>query len=684
MIPKIKERGYDTHILNLIDPMYSMGYNPLSLIIQEYKLGSEDTAQQLCASLGYNIFSKNEGEKDPYFTDQARNVFIAAVMADIKDNIELDREQNKRWKYEHEKREDERERAYFKKLYQDDYETYVIKTAVDDILSEAGDIENAGILVELKLRAAAASNSLSEDLMQLLDDLTEEMIEKARTFELKKSSFLRKRFYPSDENEKKINIYSIIKMCNFLASQKRGQNRTALDEYFEKRPEDDFSRIMYGSVITASENTKGTVMSVFRGGISIFGFESIAKMTAESTVDFMDIGFGEKPVAIFITLPDYDSSNWFIATVFINQLYFILAKCATAMPGGKLVRRVMFILDEFGNLPPIDNCENILTVCLGRNITFTLAIQDMAQLEQKYQNAAKIIKGNCGNWIYIMAGHEDTANEFSGKLGPETITTLNRTGKKLALTKELTEMSEDKPLLTGAELMRLKMGETVVVRILYRESKGTEPEIRIRANPIANMGKYSMKYAYEFLGDIFPQDQMLYISDRLLSMRENIPYLREMKINVANVGIDRTDHIDLNERSRSGGQYIEFQTYLTSPFVPFEEDVRSENNFVKLNTVLQLLNISEVELPMYLQAGLLTEDDEGQFQITLPEYVITNESLIEYAHQLWKCRSAEIQAKGYAIMDLVVPLKEKPLTAEEIMLMAEYEHEILSAVRMQI
>lgn len=82
-------------------------------------------------------------------------------------------------------------------------------------------------------------------------------------------------------------------MCNYLVSQPRGQNRTALDEYFDNRPEDDFSRIMYGSVITASENTKGTIMSVFRGGVSIFGYDSIAKMTSESTMDFMDVGFGE-------------------------------------------------------------------------------------------------------------------------------------------------------------------------------------------------------------------------------------------------------------------------------------------------------------------------------------------------------------------------------------------------------
>ena len=145
----------------------------------------------------------------------------------------------------------------------------VLKEAIDKIISNEGDISDIGILVELQYQNSAGV--LDGDLMQVISELTEDLIKETRQFKYKESTFQKKRFYPSTENEKKINIYSIIKMCNYLVSQPRGQNRTALDEYFDNRPEDDFSRIMYGSVITASENTKGTIMSVFRGGVSIFG-----------------------------------------------------------------------------------------------------------------------------------------------------------------------------------------------------------------------------------------------------------------------------------------------------------------------------------------------------------------------------------------------------------------------------
>ena len=688
MIPVLRRRGYETHILNLIDPEYSMGYNPLTLIVQEYKDGNEDTAQQLAASLGYNVFANNEGDKDRYFTDQARNVFVAAVMADIKDNIELDREQNKRWKHEHDKNELLREREYHRNLYGDEYVTYLLKKAIDQIISKEGDISDIGILVELQYQAE--SKVLDPEIN--IQDITESDIEKSRhNFKYKKSNFKKKRFYPSTENEKKINIYSIIKMCNYLVSQPRGQNRTALDEYFDNRPEDDFSRIMYGSVITASENTKGTIMSVFRGGVSIFGYDSIAKMTSESTMDFMDVGFGEKPVAVFIALPDYDSSNWFIATVFINQMYFILAKLATSMPGGKLLRRVMFILDEFGNLPALDNFENIITVCLGRNMTFTLAVQSLAQVNVKYRESADTITGNCGNWIYIMTGDNDTADEISKKLGPETITTVNRTGKKLSISKELTEMSDEKPLLTAAELMLLEMGETVVLRPMYREAKGTKEKIAVKAHPIANMGEYRMKYAYQFLGDVFPQDQLLYQSDRLAQMRSKVTYLKDMKIKIVSGYVETTSHIDLQERSRSGEKYMKFLQFKNAPSVPIVSAApdgqvaeREEADYIRLKSALSLLNLSPQEMILYLEAGKCYEDDEGIVQVQNPEYVLINSSLIEYAHTLWGCNSRRIQEKGFDLLDLVLPLSEKPVTEEELYLKDLIEQEILNAGRREV
>lgn len=224
-------------------------------------------------------------------------------------------------------------------------------------------------------------------------------------------------------------------------------------------------------------------------------------MTAESSVNLEDIGFGEKPIAVFLSIPDYDRSNHFIASVFIRQLYFVLAKKATESISGKCTREVIFLLDEFGNIPAIESMANIITVCLGRNIRFNLIIQSYSQLDQLYGDDSQTIIGNCGNKIYIKTDDLGTAKDFSELLGNRTAINTNRSGKVLSMEKTVTEMYEERPLLTLNELMRLRQGECVVKRSMKQSDlHGTT----ITAYPIFNTGKTAFKYRFEYLTKTFP------------------------------------------------------------------------------------------------------------------------------------------------------------------------------------
>lgn len=669
-IPKLQERGYKCYVLNLIDPELSMGYNPLTTIISEYKDGNEDIAQQLCSSLGYNIFAPQEGEKDPYFTDQARNVFIAAVMADIEDNIKKDQEENLRYKHEHDKREKERETLYYKELYAEDYVVFRIRQAVDAVLeTEPRLTDSAAALIE-ELRY----QNHEEQVQKAIQVLDQAKLEAVRTFQYKPTQFKRRPFYPGHENEDKINIYSIIKMCNALASVKTGGGKTALDLYFDNRPENDFAKITYGAIITASANTKGTIMSVFRSKVAVFGFESIAKMTAKSSLDFMDLGFGKEPVAVFLGLPDYDESNHFIATVFIDQMYYTLAKLATAMPGGKLPRRVSFILDEFGNLPALDNMKSIASVGLGRNLVFTFIVQAFSQLSELYgEYNTKTIIGNCGNKMYIMTSDDDTAEEISKSLGNETIITTNRTGKKLSLHKEITEMVEEKPLLEPTELMNLEPGETVLLRYMLREELGNMK--KIKARPIANLGEHRMKYAYEYLTGTFPQGQILYESPNLRKIIERDPELSKMKLTVAKVELETTRHIDIKARSRSAEAYLEhlewrMEAFPASLTLPLDQKVR-------MNRVFTLLNLTQEEKELYLIAG---EEDPETGEILYPEDILLNGPIVDYAWQLVPYRSKAISEKGYELLDIMLPLPIRKKPPEEIQAEEQLEAEMLKQI----
>src|SRR5699024_3192624 len=85
--------------------------------------------------------------------------------------------------------------------------------------------------------------------------------------------------------------------------------------------------------------------------------------------------YSDKPTAVFMKIPDYDSSNNALASIFISQLYSELAKQCSYVAGGKTIRRVHFIFDEFGNMLPIKDMDQLMTVSAGRNMLFTLIIQ---------------------------------------------------------------------------------------------------------------------------------------------------------------------------------------------------------------------------------------------------------------------------------------------------------------------
>ena len=664
MIPELQKRGYDTYLLNLVDNQYSCGYNPLTLIIREYKLGNEAQAQQLCSSLAHTVFVENPSEKDPFWTIQARNLFMASIMADIEDNVEADRELNRRWKHRHELREDQKEEEFYRNTYGDSYEEFKVYRFIEDLLDKQGDADIGGITIALK---QAVKKKELKTTVQFNRPRIEEIMKK--DFSLR---YERKKYYPVCENEKKINIYSILVMTNTLASIPRGPNMTALDEYFENRPENDFARVTYGSIISASEATKGTILSTFRSKLTIFYKEDIAKMTAENSIDFDLVGIGEKPIAIFIALPDYDQSNWFIATVFINQLYFVLAKLATSMPSNALPRRVSYILDEFGNLPPLDNIGNIFTVCLGRNITFTIAVQSFAQIIGKYDNETfENIKGNCGNHIYVMTEDKTTAKDISETLGTETITTVNRSGKKLSIRKEQTEMVDAKDLMTAEQLMHLEMGETIVMRFMYREAPEKDGEKRetIKAKPIANLGSYRMRYAHTFLSEVFPQKQILYVGPelkRILSKNENLAL---GNYSVIDGYINTTDYIDLKERQRSAGEYLEKELFAFKDF--FCPSNLSGAAMIRKNKVFEILGLKKSEKEFYSSEYDLKyiEYDmikNGEMKFFTREYrTLKNGAVLDHADLLISNQSPEIRNLGYELYDELIPLGDKPISEEE-------------------
>lgn len=455
-----QDRGYEVMSINLENPMRGVGYNPLYLITRYYQEGRDSDAELLCKAFAYPHFASAGGKSDDnsdFFLSNATSALVATIMAHTVDCL----------------RQDKRENA---KLAMQ----YLTKRQAYEQLTE-----------EEKKKANQSYEELRKEKTFVQCVLEAKVIPDDVPFEVQET------------NARKNNMASVMNMFTNLAGETAGKNKTKLDEYFDLRGRFDRARAVYSSINVSGDKTKGSIFSQMLTKLSQYTFGGMEQLTRESTFSPEELGFGKKPIALFLQVPFYDRSKDAIAISMIDQLYQANARACVQSPSGKCARRIIFHLDEVAQFPPIEHLDSKLSICLGLNMVFNLIIQTDAQLTLKYGDAAKTIKGNCGNQIFLQTSEEETAKMFSSLLGSKTITNVNRVGTRFALNKSYTETVEERPLLNPRELMDLEEGENVVLRTMYRRDLEGNP---VKPHPIFNSRKKgrAFLYRYQYLQDYFP------------------------------------------------------------------------------------------------------------------------------------------------------------------------------------
>ena len=98
--------------------------------------------------------------------------------------------------------------------------------------------------------------------------------------------------------------------------------------------------------------------------------------------------FCKEKSAIFIIMPEEDSSKYFMVSLLIQQLYREILAVADEN-GGKLKNRVVFYCDEFGTLPKIESAEMMFSASRSRRVSIVPIIQSFAQLEKTTARKAR-------------------------------------------------------------------------------------------------------------------------------------------------------------------------------------------------------------------------------------------------------------------------------------------------------
>ena len=250
-----------------------------------------------------------------------------------------------------------------------------------------------------------------------------------------------------DADEKYININSIIQMLT-VGEEKFGAS-TFAKEYFKSKESTNPAYLNAAGTIDAPNDTKGSIISVFRQKINIFAMaENLSEMLSKSDFDMRDIG--RKKTAVFLIVQDEKKTYHALTTIFVKQCYESLIDVAQEA-GGKLNVRTNFILDEFANMPELKDVTTMITAARSRQIRFNLIIQNFAQLNQVYgKDNAETIKGNCTNMIYLLSSELNALEEISKLCGE-----IKVKGKK-------DKPDETRPLITVSDLQKLAFKDAII------------------------------------------------------------------------------------------------------------------------------------------------------------------------------------------------------------------------------
>lgn len=267
------------------------------------------------------------------------------------------------------------------------------------------------------------------------------------------------------DNKKRPEYQNLTNVYWFIAEMSKSVGgKTPMSEYMKKLPSSHPARALMSIAEVAPSRTKGSFDTSALTTLRLFTSRSVYSVTHKSDYNISEIG--RKKQALFMILPDEKTTYYPIASLMVSQLYELLVR-QSDQRGGRLERRVNFVLDEFGNFTKLTDFTNKLTVAGGRGVRFNLFLQSFEQLTQKYdKETAAIVKSNCQTWIYLQADDKETLQEVCDKLGKYTTSAYqlsSQHGRYVNPSSSHSISLVARELLTTDEIRRIQRPSQIVI-----------------------------------------------------------------------------------------------------------------------------------------------------------------------------------------------------------------------------
>lgn len=267
-------------------------------------------------------------------------------------------------------------------------------------------------------------------------------------------------FLPPEETDgiEARHISSVFKLVQELLEDSSGHGRKQFHNLMDMLPQDHKAKWLAGSALTATGQSLSSVMSTVLSRLNAFLDSELEQVICFDGGIDAEL-FARERSAIFLILPEEDTTKNFVASLMIQNLARELFSVANEY-GGKLPNRTVFFCDELGTMPPFDILP-LFSAGRSRRLTLVPIVQSLAQLEKNYgEEGAEILQDNCQVTLFGgFAPNSKTAEKLSLNLGNRTVLS----GQVSHSTENSSEMLQmmQRPLMTADELKSMPRGASL-------------------------------------------------------------------------------------------------------------------------------------------------------------------------------------------------------------------------------
>ncbi len=231
----------------------------------------------------------------------------------------------------------------------------------------------------------------------------------------------------------------------------------------------------YRGFRTGAEATLKSVLITVQATLNCYQTQSVQRFLSGDDLEIGRIDQGRR--VVFLRMSDNDGTFSFLGRLVMRMLLHLSLRQADGRPGGRLDRQLMFVMDEFANLGPIDGFERMISIVRSRGIALLLCIQSIGQLEHVYGEArANIILDCCDSFAYLGGGSSCRTPDYVSRLCGEAVLGTQLVGD------EGTRSEIRGAVASGSEIGQMPRSQVIVKVSGKRPFRGEKPDITRHPN----------------------------------------------------------------------------------------------------------------------------------------------------------------------------------------------------------